>query len=355
MSYELLAKKSQSALKLVNLWHSYGLKMVGLLAVVLIVLVLGLTVGSYPVSWQQVVTALGSALQNAPLDDHQLLIHDVIFTIRLPRVLAAVVVGMALATAGSAYQAIFRNPLVSPGILGVLSGAAFGATLGMLLHQSDLWIQVWAFGFGLLAVMVGLLIGQMFGGASLIMLILGGMLSSALFGAFLSIIKYLADPTDELPSITYWLMGSLGMTSLSETLWLAIPIVISTLLLWMLGRSLDILSMGDQEALSLGVPVKTVRYVVIALATLISALSVSIAGMIGWIGLLAPHIARLVLGPMNTRLLPASTLLGAAFLVLADCVARTAAQVEIPIGIVTECMGLPMFLLVLHRAKQGWN
>ncbi len=327
-----------------------------LFAVVLVgSVILGLSIGNYPIHYGDVIQFVISQLSANELTQQEHIINNILLNIRLPRVIAAVVVGMALSTAGSSFQAIFRNPLVSPGILGVLAGSAFGATLAMLCHQNDVMIQVWAFSFGLIAVVVGLFIGQMFGSNSIVMLILGGMISSALFSAFLSIIKYMADPTDELPSITYWLMGSLGRTSLAESLWLAIPISIATVVLCLLGRALDVMSMGDREALSMGVPVKTLRFIVIALATLISALSVSIAGMIGWIGMLSPHIARLILGPGNSRLLPASTLLGAAFLVLADCLARSVSQVEIPIGIVTECLGLPMFLLVLRRVKKGWN
>ncbi|MFM2481406.1 FecCD family ABC transporter permease [Celerinatantimonas sp. YJH-8] len=336
-------------------WRFYS--GIGLLAVLLLALVLfALSIGNYPVSALDIYHFIGHQLGVYRLPAPKLLLlNDILLHVRLPRVMAAVLVGMALSTAGSAFQAIFRNPLVSPGILGVLSGAAFGAALGMLLHQSQQMLEVWAFGFGILAVFVGVGIGQLFGTGSLVMLILGGMISSALFSAMLSMVKYLADPQDQLPNIVYWLMGSLSMSTLSQNLMIAIPIGITTVILWFLGRVMDIMSMGDAEAQSLGVPVVPLRYLIIALATLASAMSVSIAGMIGWIGLLAPHVARLLFGPVNSRLLPASTLLGGCFLVIADCLSRSLASVEIPVGVVTECLGLPIFLLVLYRVKKGWS
>lgn len=335
--------------------HSYS-QFLLLIIILLATLLIALTIGNYPVHLMDVMHFVSASLGWQKMAPQQWnILDDIVVQVRFPRILAAILVGMALATAGSAYQAIFRNPLVSPGILGVLAGSAFGATLAMLLNQSDGVLQIWAFGFGLFAVVVGIVIGQLFGSGSLVMLILGGMISSALFSALLSIVKYVADPQDQLPSITYWLMGSLGRANLTQSLYLAIPIGVATVVLWLLGRALDVMSMGDQEAKTLGVPVVFIRYLVIALATLISALSVSIAGMIGWIGLLAPHVARLLVGPSNSRLLPASTILGAVFLVIADCIARSVAAVEIPIGIITECLGLPMFILVLHRVKKGWN
>lgn len=338
-----------------SLWHFYAGVIVLALLLIAAVLV-ALSIGSYPVTLLDISHFIGQQLGLYHLPQTQLrLLHDLLLEVRLPRVLAAVLVGMALATAGSAYQAIFRNPLVSPGLLGVLAGSAFGATLGMLLHQSPAILQLWAFGFGLLAVALGIAISQLFGGRSLVMLILGGMISAAMFSALLSIVKYLADPQDQLPNIIYWLMGSLARSTLTQNLWVALPLLIATVVLWGLGRVMDMMSMGDEEAQSMGVPVVPLRYTIIALATLISALSVSLAGMIGWIGLLAPHIARLIFGPQNSRLLPASTLIGGCFLVVADCLSRTLSTVEIPVGIVTECLGLPIFLLVLWRVKKGWG
>jgi iron complex transport system permease protein len=327
-----------------------------LLAVLLLAgVLLSFSIGSYPVSLGQTAGVLGAALGwIKPPADHAVL-ENVLFEIRLPRICAAILVGMALSGSGTALQAVFRNPLVSPGLLGVLAGSALGAAVGMLMHGSWLTVQAYAFGVGLLAVAVTVAIAGVFGRGSTIALLLGGIISGALFSAMLSMVKYVADPSDQLPSITYWLMGSLASARMQQLLWLALPLALVLGLLCALGKALDIVSMGDDEARTLGVRVGAVRYGVIFLATLATAVSVSIAGMIGWVGLLAPHIARLLLGPGNVRLMPASLLLGASFLVFADCLARSLGQVEIPIGVVTECLGLPAFLLVLHRARRAWQ
>jgi iron complex transport system permease protein len=187
-----------------------------------------------------------------------------------------------------------------------------------------------------------------------VMLVLGGIISGAFFTAILSLVKYVADPYNQLPAIVYWLMGSLASADLKDLARLALPMGFGIVVLASLGRALDALAMGDDEARTLGIPVTAVRYGVIAAATLISALTVSLAGMIGWVGLLVPHVARLITGPGNARLLPASACLGGIFLLLADGIARTVASTEIPIGIVTELLGIPAFLLVLHRARRAW-
>ncbi|MGE8614030.1 MAG: FecCD family ABC transporter permease [Achromobacter veterisilvae] len=282
-------------------------------------------------------------------------LYNLIIEIRLPRVLAAVLVGASLSVSGAAYQALFRNPLVSPGLLGVLAGASAGAAIGILLEGNWLLVQTGAFVMGLAAVSVGVGIAHLFGGGSIIMLILGGILSGALFSSLLTIVKYLADPYSQLPTIVYWLMGSLGHANAGDIAWAAIPILLGILLLCLMGRALDALAMGDDEARALGVPVTAVRLTTIIAATLISALTVSIAGMIGWIGLIVPHIARLLTGPGNARLLPTAACLGAAFLLVADGLARNLFASELPIGIVTELLGIPVFLLVLHRVRRSWT
>ncbi|RIX41582.1 MAG: iron ABC transporter permease [Rhodocyclales bacterium GT-UBC] len=315
---------------------------------------LSLALGRYPLPPQEVAGFFFAQLGWHDLaPERQALLHNLIVDIRLPRVLAAVLVGAALSISGAAYQAVFRNPLVSPGLLGVLAGAASGAALG-LVFSGNWWImQLAAFLMGGLAVLIGVGIAALFGG-SVVMLVLGGIISGALFTAILSLVKYVADPYNQLPAIVYWLMGSLASADLKDIGRLAIPMLCGTLVLASLGRALDALSMGDDEARTLGVPVAFVRYGVIGAATLISALTVSLAGMIGWVGLLVPHVARLLTGPGNARLLPASACLGGIFLLLADGIARNLGTTEIPIGIVTELLGIPAFLLVLHRARRGW-
>lgn len=314
-----------------------------------------LSLGRYPLPLADVAGFVAATLGLHPLPaDRYDLLHNLIVEIRLPRVLAAVLVGAALAVSGAAYQAVFRNPLVSPGLLGVLGGAAFGAALGMLMDLDWAGVQLLSFGVGLLAVGIGVAIASLFGRLSIIMLVLGGVISSGLFAALLSIVKYLADPDDQLPNIVYWLMGSLARTELSQTLWLAVPVLAGTVLLAGAGRLLDALSLGDDEARALGLPVEALRGGVILVATLISALTVSVAGMIGWVGLIVPHLARLLVGPSNGVLLPLSALLGALFLLACDALARSLTATEVPIGIVTELVGIPVFLLVLHRVRRGW-
>ncbi|GEC17515.1 FecCD family ABC transporter permease [Nitrobacter winogradskyi] len=315
-----------------------------------------LTIGRYPLQIGDVASfflAMAGLKPMAP-ESYQLL-YNVIVEIRLPRILGAALVGAALASSGAAFQAVFRNPLVSPGILGVLGGASFGAALGILLFGNWALVQLSAFVMGLVAVSVGLMIANMFGKASMILLVLGGMISAALFTSALSIVKYTADPYEELPAIVYWLMGSLGGVDMTQIRWAMIPIIGGLVALSLFGRALDALSMGDDEARALGVPAQPVRYGVIGTATLVSALSVSLAGMIGWVGLVVPHVVRLALGPGNARLLPTSAFCGAIFLIGADCLSRSIMRSEIPIGILTELLGIPAFIIVLRRARSGWT
>ena len=282
------------------------------------------------------------------------LLHSLLIDARLPRVIAAVLVGAGLSVSGAAYQAVFRNPLVSPGLLGVLSGCAFGAALGILGHFHGLAIPLLACLTGLVAVALGVGIASLFYSPSILLLVLGGIVANALFTALLSITQYLADPLDQLPSIVYWLLGSLSAVD-HQALWLIAPLLtLGIVLLCLAGRAIDALALSDDEALSLGVPVRAIRYGVIVLATLICALTVSLAGMVGWVGLLIPHLARLLVGPSNTRLLPISACLGGIFLLAADGAARSVSAGEIPLGIITELFGALAFVLVLHRVRKGW-
>jgi iron complex transport system permease protein len=326
-----------------------------LLVLLAAAVLVALSVGRYPLPVRDIVHFLLAAagLEEMPKDRFDLL-YNIIVEIRLPRVLTAVLVGGALAASGAAYQAVFRNPLVSPELTGVLAGSAFGAAVGILVSGNWLVTQVTAFVMGVVAVAVAVGIAQMAGGASLIMLVLGGIISGTLFTAFLSAAKFVADPYNKLPAIEYWLMGNLSLADLQVIGWVVLPMALGIIVLASLGRALDALAMGDDEARSLGVPVTAVRYGVIAVATLISAMTVSLAGMVGWVGLIVPHVARLAIGPGNGPLLPASACLGAVFLLATDGLSRTLYNVEIPIGILTALLGVPVFLLVLHRARKGW-
>ncbi len=270
--------------------------------------------------------------------------------IRLPRIIAAIFIGASLSVSGAVFQGMFINPLVSPGILGVLSGAGFGAALGMLFGLSWFMIQGFAFVFGFLAVFLAITISRFYGqGNSILMLVLGGVISSSLFGALLSFIKYIADPFNTLPSIVYWLMGSLSSTSIQSVLAVAPIMIICIAILILFSKYLDVLSLGEDEAQTLGVHVKKMRIFIIVIATILSALSVMLAGVIGWIGLVIPHISRFLVGANHTILLPFSAVLGGVFLLVCDTISRGLLDAEIPLGILTSLVGIPVFILVLKH------
>lgn len=314
--------------------------------------VLALCVGRYPLSLLQVLGVIGHSLHLVKAQDAAA--DAVVFQARLPRLVAAVLVGSALSCGGAVYQGVFRNPIVSPGLLGVLSGAAFGAALAIVLGLSAFVVQLGAFAGALLAVGVGLSVAGLLPEGGLLTLLLGGLISNALFTSLLSLVKYLADPLDQLPAIVNWLLGSLSDVSWQEIYWLAPLLIALTVLLIRAAPVLDVLSLGDDEARSLGVPVSVLRPLLIVLATFACALTVSMAGIIGWVGLLVPHIARLMVGAEHRHMMPVCALLGATGLVLADMCARTLTSGEIPLGIVTELFGALAFVLVLRRLRGGF-
>ncbi len=281
--------------------------------------------------------------------------ETVVLNIRLPRVLMALLIGGGLAASGTAFQGLFGNPLVSPNILGVSAGAGFGAALTILLSGHMLFVPIGAMLFGLLAVAIALAISRRGGHATLFMLILSGVITGALFEAMLSLIKYMADPNDTLPTIVFWLMGSLTAASYKNLAWGA-PLIFAGLgVLWALRWRLNVLSLSDIEAESLGTNVRRLRWTVIVAATLVTAATVSLAGIIGWVALVIPHIARMIVGSNHQALLPASIAIGAGYLLLIDTVARNVAATEIPLSILTAVIGAPFFAWLLVRAKGGWS
>lgn len=284
------------------------------------------------------------------------LLSNIVFDIRLPRILAVVLVGAALSVSGGAFQAMFVNPLVSPGILGVLAGASFGAALGIMISKNWLGVQLLAFSFGFVAVLVALSVAKIYGrnGSQTILLVLGGVISSSLFSALLSVVKFVADPYNKLPTIVYWLMGSFSSVDMKMVASVALPLLVSTVVLSLMGKYLNVLSLGDEDAKALGVRVAWVRNCAILLATLLSTLTVVVAGMIGWVGLIIPHIARFLVGADNRVLLPMCALLGATFLIIVDTLCRTSMSIEIPIGIATSLIGIPIFVFALRNAKKGF-
>jgi len=324
------------------------------LAALLLLLMLGAAlVGAYPITLGDFMAALGRQLTGEVTKEK---IDTILFDIRLPRVFAAVVVGAAIAAAGAAYQTLFRNPLVSPDILGVSTGAGLGAVLGIFLSLPVAAIQLSAFVVGLAT--VGLVYGiasLVHGREPILVLVLAGVVVGSLAGAAISLLKILADPYDQLPAIVFWLLGSLSAIRKGEV-WAAVPLVLIGLFpLVLLRWRINVLSLGDEEAKALGVEAGRLRLFVIAAATLITASVVAISGVIGWVGLVIPHIARMAVGPSFDRLLPTATLLGASYMLIVDTLARTMARTEVPIGILTAMIGAPFFLWLLARGREGWS
>lgn len=273
--------------------------------------------------------------------------ENVVFQIRLPRVAAAALIGAALAAAGVSYQGMFRNPMVSPDILGASTGAGFGAALAILLGAGYFGISMSAFVFGLLAVAVSYAVSCMSRTNQTIALILSGMMVSSLFSAGTSYLKLVADTQQQLPAITYWLMGSLSSIKPRDVLFLVIPVTIGLVPLWILSWRMNLLTLGEEEARSMGVNTRLLRFIVILCATLLTAASVAVSGMIGWVGLVIPHFCRMLFGYDYRRLIPAAALFGASFLIIVDDIARLATAGEIPLGILTAFVGAPIFLYLI--------
>jgi len=326
----------------------------GLLGLVTLV-VIAFMAGRYPVAPGDLAGLLGSLLtgRDSGIDATA---EAVVFKIRGPRIVAAILIGAALAAAGAAYQNMFRNPLVSPDILGVSAGAALGAVLGIFLSLDIIAIQLLAFTCGLGAVgLVYVTANTVRGHDPLLVLVLAGVVLGSLLGACVALMKYLADPYNQLPAITFWLLGSLAAVN-HEDVWSALPLLLLSLVpMWLLRWRINLLSLDDEEARALGVATGRIRLTVIAAATLMTSAAVAISGVIGWIGLVIPHFARLLVGPDFSRLLPTSVLLGAAFLLAVDTLARTIARVEIPLGVLTAFIGTPLFLWQLATARRGWQ
>jgi iron complex transport system permease protein len=282
-------------------------------------------------------------------------IETIVIQIRLPRAIMAMCVGAGLSVSGAAFQGMFRNPLVSPDVLGVSAASGFGAALAILLSRSTLELQLLAFGFGLLGVALTYMLARVHKTTPVLMLVLSGIVVAAFFSALLSGIKFVADPEDKLPAITYWLLGSFNAATLPSLLWILPPIVAGTAGLLLLSWKLNLLSMGDEEAGALGVRTEQVKAAVVVCTTLVTAATVSVCGVIGWVGLVIPHVARAIVGPDHRRLLPAALSVGACFLLVIDDVARTATAVEIPIGILTAIIGAPYFAYLLRRTSGMWQ
>ncbi|MFY3770330.1 putative ABC transporter permease protein [Providencia manganoxydans] len=323
-----------------------------LAAIFIICFIAALINGKYSLTLNQLLSLLFSELgfQTAIEDPRH---HTVFWQIRFPRTLAAIMIGGGLAIAGAAYQGMFRNPLVSPDILGVSAGAGVGAVIGIFLGQSLIYIQLAAFIGGLLTVTLVCLIARMARQHDPILsLVLVGVAISALCGSAISLMKILADPYTQLPSITFWLLGGLSSITQSDLL-SALPIMLIGIIpLLLLRWRMNLLSLSDEEAKSLGINVSLIRGIFIVSATLITASAVSIAGIIGWIGLIVPHITRMIVGANFRYQLTVSMMIGAIMLLITDTLARSIASIELPLGILTSAVGAPFFLAILLQARR---
>ena len=325
------------------------------LSVLALGLVVAFTVGRYPVTLAELADVLVSRATGRP-STAPAAVENVVLLVRGPRVLAAVMVGAALAVAGTAFQGLFRNPLVSPDILGASSGAALGAVLGIYFSLGVIGIESLAFVGGLVAVAAVYVIGSLLQARDpILVLVLTGVVVGALLGAGIGLVKYLADPYNQLPAMTFWLLGSLAATTASDLVPLAGPVALGTVVLVALRWRLNVMSLPEDEARTLGVATGPLRITIVVAATLVTSASGATSGIIGWVGLVVPHLARALVGPNFPRLVPTAALLGGGYLLFIDTLARTAAPIEIPLGILTAVIGTPFFIWLLAGMQRTWS
>ncbi len=329
-------------------------KIVILIVIPLVLFLISLFWGRYSISPWTVIQVLLSRI--FPIEQSWSdTVETVIFEVRLPRAVIAMMVGAGLSISGASYQGMFRNPLVSPDILGVSAAAGFGACLAILMSLNEVMTQVLAFIFGIIGVMLAYLISRVYRTTPILMLVLSGVVVGAFFSALIGLTKYVADPYTKLPEITFWLMGSLSTASYRDVFTILPSMFIGTTGLLLVSWRINILAMGDDEARSLGIRTELLKGIVIFCCTVITAAAVCISGIIGWVGLVIPHITRMIVGPDHRVLLPASIAIGSAFLLFVDNLARTLTAAEIPLGILTAIIGAPAFAYLLRRTKGGWR
>lgn len=314
----------------------------------LISVIFSICLGRYPIGLKELFAILWSKIGEidafwSPVQEALLLQH------RLPRVLLAVLVGCSLSGAGASYQAVFQNPMAAPDLLGASGGAAFGAALGILLGLGSSVVMLLAFVCSLLTVFVVILVGNRTRGKRVVGLILAGIMVSSLVSSGTSFIKLVADPADQLPAITYWLLGSLNGATMGDLLFALIPMAVGLVPLFLLRWRIHVLTLGDEEARTLGIHGGRLRFVVILCSTLLTASAVAVSGVIGWVGLVVPHLCRKLVGDKFSHLFPASVLLGGTFLLLVDDISRNLLATEIPIGILTGFLGAPFFLYLITK------
>lgn len=330
-----------------------------LLILLLVVLVLvSFALGRYGITPGQLVDCIQARLfdpSRFDVDEELNRVDRVLFNVRLPRVLLVVLVGAALSVSGASYQGMFKNPLVSPDILGSSAGASLGACLAMLLNLSNEYIMLFAFLGGFLAVGCAVWLNRIVKYDAILGLVLGGILVSSLFSSGTSLIKFMADAQDKLPSITFWLMGSFSSTNTDQLVVALFPMVAGFVILMLQSWKLNVLSFGDEEARSMGINTGLTRLIVIFASTLLASTSVAVSGIVGYVGLVIPHLTRALVGPNYKVLLPTSMLVGASYLLIIDNIARMVGAIEIPIGILTSILGIPFFVVIFKRQAKGWR
>ncbi|KMT21793.1 FecCD family ABC transporter permease [Clostridium cylindrosporum] len=324
-----------------------------LISIFILCFVISFMIGKYPINPIELIKVLLSPI--VPITPTwKPEVETIIFQVRLPRVIAAVLIGSALSAAGAAYQGLFRNPMVSPDVLGASAGAGFGAALGIFCSFSYFGISISSFLFGILTVTLVYIISIQVRNNPILGLVLTGIMVGSLFSSGTSFLKLMADPDNVLPAITYWLMGSLASIRREDVIFAIVPILIGLIPLFLLRWKLNVLTMGEEEAQTIGINTGLTRIIIVLCATLVTSASVSISGMIGWVGLVIPHFARMIVGYDYRVMLPASMLMGGSYLLMVDNIARTISTSEIPIGILTAFVGAPFFVyLILREGKKS--
>lgn len=329
-------------------------RIIVLLLVLLLLIVLTICIGKYPISINKSLSILLRAMTLSPQIEDEMAVN-VVLNLRLPRILLAILVGASLSIAGACYQGIFKNPLVSPDFLGVSSGACIGAAIAILLGLSKGFISLLAFFGGIIAVIITMLIPNLIKNKTNIMLVLSGIIVGSLMSSILGFIKFIADPESELASITYWTMGSFSYASIEDLLPLLIIIVPPTIILILMSWWIDVLSMGEDEAKTLGTNTRLVRTILIICSTLLTSGAICFAGTIGWVGLIVPHISRLLVGSSNRKVIPCSCVLGGIFMLLVDTITRSIGVIEMPVSIMTGIIGAPFFCYLLFKKRKEIN
>lgn len=331
----------------------YKVKILSLVIILIVMIIISFQLGRYPIPTKDLFTILLSKFYpvNHYWTDQT---EAILLNVRMPRIILACLVGCCLSSAGAAYQGIFQNPMAAPDILGASAGAAFGAALSILLYGSSRMTTISAFCFSLLSVALVYFISKRAKGKDVLGLILSGIMVGSLFSAGTSYIKLVADPNDQLPAITYWLIGSLAGAEMKQIEFAIIPMASGLIVLFLLKWQLNLLTMGDDEARTMGVNTKRIRLLVIIFATLVTAASVSVSGMISWVGLVIPHLTRKIVGNNYKHLMPASMILGAIFLLVVDNVSRNLLAIEIPLGILTAFIGAPFFIYLITRKGETY-